>query len=140
KLSSHPQHEQEAFAQCRVRAARVKLALALYQAEAGKPAPTLAHLVPRYLEDLPLDPFSGQPFHYRVSTGQRIVWRGGGSTAAGGQPEWTDVPAGQGILWSVGPESSGTFGMRGTPFLDPLGQEHFLVARDQVFLVPSWPR
>jgi hypothetical protein len=139
-LSSRPQHVNEAFSQCRVRAARLKLALALYQAHEGKPALSLAHLVPRYLEELPLDPFSGGAFQYRVSMGQRIEWRqeGGGDHSA-----WTDIPAGQGVLWSVGPEASG-LGMRSTPFQDPRLKDTTpgggLIAPDQVFIVPSWQR
>src|SRR5207244_4278493 len=57
------------LADCRVRAARLTVALALYQAESGKPAGRLEDLVPRYLAALPADPSSGQPFHYRVSRG-----------------------------------------------------------------------
>jgi hypothetical protein len=132
-ISFQTRHEQQAFALCRVRAARLKLALAFYQVQERKPAPSLAHLVPRYMETMPLDPFSGQLFHYRVSTGQHIEWRTGGE-----HPEGTDIPVGQGILWTVGPEPSGTFGMRGTPFVDGAGREHFLIAPDQLSVVPAW--
>ena len=126
-LSSRPQHEAQAFALGRVRGARLKLALTLYQVHEGKPAPSLAHLVPRHLDELPLDPFSGLPYHYRVSTGERIDWRQGISDD---RPPWTDIPAGQGILWSVGPEAFGKIGMRDTPSAP--------TAADQVFIVPSW--
>src|SRR5262249_13743116 len=134
-ISFQTRYEQQAFALCRVRAARLKLALALYQVQEESPAPSLVHLVPRYLQELPLDPFSGRPFQYRVSTGQRVEWRGRGE-----HPEETEIPAGQGILWTVGPEASGSFGMRGAPFVDGAGREHFLIARDQLFVVPAWPR
>ena len=46
------------------------MALALYQAEHGKPAASLDELGP----DLPEDPYARQPFHYRLSTGERITW------------------------------------------------------------------
>ena len=53
-------------------AAQLKVALRLYQAESGKPAATLDVLVPRYLPAIPVDPFDGQPFRYRLSRGERI--------------------------------------------------------------------
>ena len=51
--------------------AQLKVALRLYQAETGKPATTLDVLVPRYLPAIPLDPFDGHPFRYRLSRGKR---------------------------------------------------------------------
>ena len=39
-ISFQTQYEQQAFALCRVRAARLKLALAFYQVQEGKPAPS----------------------------------------------------------------------------------------------------
>src|SRR5207253_839300 len=89
-----PKPANVASALCRVRAARLKLALALYQAREGKPATSLEDLVPRYLEELPLDPFSGGPFQYRISAGQPIEWRHDG---AADPAQSTVIPAGQGI-------------------------------------------
>jgi hypothetical protein len=57
---------------CRLRAARLQVALVLYQVEQGKTAPSLKALVPRYLDALPKDPYSGEDFHYRVSEGEVI--------------------------------------------------------------------
>jgi hypothetical protein len=113
-FASRPQ--EQAFSLCRVRAARLKLALALYQIHEREPAPALGHLVPRYLEALPEDPFSGNPFDYRISNGEQLAWDPGTT--------WADTPAvslasGQGVFWSVGPAGRG------------LGM---------LFIVPSWPK
>lgn len=122
--SALPQHLHETLSLCRVRAARLKLALALYQVNEGKPAPNLLRLVPRYLEELPRDPFTGGDFHYLVSTGQPVErWQGAGED----RPEWTHIPAGQGFLWSA------------VPAQDGLGQERALLGPDLIFIVPYWP-
>jgi hypothetical protein len=55
----------------RLRAARLQLALTLYQIQEGKPAAALEDLVPRYLAELPVDPVTGRAFQYRVSQGER---------------------------------------------------------------------
>ncbi len=60
----------------RLHAEQLKVALRLYQAEQGKPAESLAVLVPKYLPSIPLDPFDGNPFRYRLSRGERIEWFG----------------------------------------------------------------
>jgi hypothetical protein len=84
-------------ARCRIDAARLTIALTLYLVEGGKPAEQLDHLVPKYLATLPVDPYSGQPFHYRLSRGGEIVR---GEEGAAARP----VRVGQGILWSTGPD------------------------------------
>jgi hypothetical protein len=58
-------------------AAQLKVALRLYQAENGRPARTLAVLVPRYLPSVPADPFDAQAFRYRLSNGERLDWPDG---------------------------------------------------------------
>ena len=122
---------------CRVRAARMRLALALHEAENGKPAKRLRDLVPRYLTALPADPFSGKPFHYRVSNGERIDRR----REVSGTDEHGDfqrVAAGQGVLWSVGPDLVDDGGVKD-------GSDVLLFAwskssgLDLIFLVPQWP-
>jgi hypothetical protein len=108
---------------CLLHASQLRLALRLYEAENGRPARTLDVLIPAYLDHVPTDPFDGKPFRYRLSAGEAIVWSGNQSTLppghrirrrAGDGPrgapvlpggfaeEMMDVPAGQGILWSVG--------------------------------------
>jgi hypothetical protein len=48
-------------------------AVALYQADHGQPpAKVDALLQPAYLAALPLDAFTGQPFRYRISTGETL--------------------------------------------------------------------
>lgn len=101
------------------RAAMLRVALRLYQIETGKPAETLDVLVPRFLKAVPLDPFSQQPFHYRLSQGEQIEWPE--------QPNGIrEVPAGQGVLWSVGLDGQ-----------DDGGQKS---KADLVFLVPLPPK
>jgi len=46
------------------RCARIALAIKRYSQEHGNLPPSLADLVPRFLEDLPSEPFHGQPFEY----------------------------------------------------------------------------
>lgn len=80
-------------------AARLCVALRLYQAEQGRPAKTLEALVPKYLPAVPADPFDGRPFRYRLSEGEEIGWT---RNHARGEVNSRRVPKGQGILWSVG--------------------------------------
>jgi hypothetical protein len=56
------------------RAAILKLALRLYEAENGKPAVSLAEMVPAYLPAVPADPYDDKPFRYRLSRGETIDW------------------------------------------------------------------
>jgi ABC-type transport system involved in multi-copper enzyme maturation permease subunit len=135
-VSSRPQHEKQAFALCRVRAARLKLALALYQVHKGNPAPALRHLVPRYLEELPSDPFNGESFHYRVARRERIAGGNPAGAAEANLSSASDV----GILWSVGPNGTQSVGRRGGPPRDPGNQEPSPLTPGQVFIVPSWSR
>ena len=109
-------------------ASQLKVALRRYQAKTDKLPATLDALVPAYLPAIPTDPFDRQPFRYRVSQGEKIGWFEeaeaagavpGGMPQAGGAappaqagmpglfnppppPPTRFVPAGEGILWSVG--------------------------------------
>jgi hypothetical protein len=79
-------------AKWRVESARQTIALGLYRLDEGKPAALLQDLVPRYLPTgLPLDPYSGQIFGYRIANEQRLDGIG-------------DILPGQAILWSTGPD------------------------------------
>jgi hypothetical protein len=79
-------------ARWRVNAARQAAALYLYQIQEGMPAQNLQDLVPKYFPaGLPTDPYSGQAFRYRLSPGEHIDKVGA-------------VRAGQGVLWSTGPD------------------------------------
>ncbi len=101
-----------------LRARLLEVALRLYQAEKGKPATALEALVPGILPEIPRDPFGSGPFHYRLSAGERIEWltpnRGApaGPGVAPDGPATRLVPAGQGILWSVGPDGTDNGGLR----------------------------
>jgi hypothetical protein len=139
---------------CRVEATRLMLALRLFQAETGQPAESLDHLIPKYLPAVPADPFDGKPFRYRLSRGERIfVPQTDEPEPQPGEPARPlqfqpgeppgepsrEVPAGQGILWSVGEDRNDDGGHRQAL---PTGQ--FASAgrgpSDIIFLVPLPPR
>jgi hypothetical protein len=87
---------------CRIRALRIVTALALHETEHGQPARELEDLVRRgYLPSVPVDPFSGEAFHYRLSTGEQINCAAENEEGA---LRPCAIPAGRGILWSVGPD------------------------------------
>ncbi|HEX5269134.1 MAG TPA: ABC transporter permease [Gemmataceae bacterium] len=109
---------------CRVRGTRLQLALALYQAEHGKPAASPDELG----ADLPDDPYARQPFHYRVSRGERVTWQR--NLPGGGVEAVREVPAGWGVLWSVGPDGGDDGGVRQWDGSANGG-------RDVIFLVPG---
>jgi hypothetical protein len=126
----------EALSLCRVRGIRLKLALALYQVQEGRPAPSLGDLVPRYLMVLPVDPFSGESFRYRISAGETIQWY----RTEGEPPETREAAPGEGVVWSVGPDGVDNGGTKHSdqyPFRNsPL---RLVSGHDVIFLVPSWP-
>ncbi len=129
----------------------------LYQAKnRGKPPATLDDLVPRYLPALPIDPFDGKPFRYRVSRGDKLAWGKEeppipppgpqGPMPAGPLPPVMPaapplpplvqiVPAGQAILWSVGEDLRDDGGKRGEN--NGFGPS---TGTDLIYLVPLPPR
>jgi hypothetical protein len=120
---------------CRLRATRLQIALALYEINSGRPAKQLADLAPRYLAKVPVDPYSGQPFHYRVSKGERLQWDPKPSPIS---PKYRRVPSGQGIIWSVGPDmrnDGGKIQLLDSPDFDIRGGPR---PGDLIFLVPHW--
>jgi hypothetical protein len=50
----------------------LRVALRLYQFDHGRAAPDLAALVPAYLPGVPIDPYTEEPFRYRVSAGEQL--------------------------------------------------------------------
>jgi hypothetical protein len=102
-----------------VEARRQAAALQLYQLEERKIAQKLDDLVPKYLPVLPVDPYSGKAFSYRISAGEQIENLGA-------------VPPGDGILWSTGADGIDNGGRRD----GPLPQDNGL---DLITVVPSWP-
>jgi hypothetical protein len=131
---------------CIARAALLKLALRSYQADNGKPADNLDELVPKYLPSIPLDPYDGEPFRYRLSQGEEIEWPADsgailGAGMSGGEapppaPHTRKIPAGQGVLWSVGEDKVGNGGHRQSGSLT--GQA--AAGEDMIFLVPLPPQ
>lgn len=137
-------------------AAQLKVALRLYQARNHNKLPhTLGDLVPRYLPAIPLDPFDGKPFRYRISRGNDLVWldeahpAGGappagqgaapggfpGNPAAPNGPPAKNVLAGQAILWSIGEDGSDDGGVRQGLHGSPLVH----LGEDLIYLVPPPP-
>ncbi len=121
--------------------AELMIALRRYQADTGKPAERLDLLLPKYLEQIPEDPFSSQPLRYRLSRGEEIDWpedNGNPAGAAAGGPLLAGqaarkVPAGQGILWSVGEDGRDDGGNRQGY---SSSQSQSTLGRDFIFLVP----
>jgi hypothetical protein len=111
------------------RAAILQLALALFEVRHGRPAAALIDLVPEILPELPLDPYSGQSFCYRVSAGEEMPWFGNNPD---GSQQTTKVAPGQGVIWSVGPDLHNDGGIKpGTIFWRTTENQ-----ADVVFLVP----
>ena len=83
-----------------VNATQVIIALARYQADHGKPPAALKELVPDYLAELPLDPHTGEPFDYAISTGgvidmgvhEPLSLPGGQAFISGGEQPSTVFP------------------------------------------------
>lgn len=118
-------------ARWRADATRLAVALGLYQLREGKPARRLEDLVPKDLPTLPVDPYSGQAFRYRISQGEEIEVHGRGG------PE--RALAGQGVVWSTGPDRVDHGGRRhagDVPDDDPLWVRREF---DLVTVVPRWP-
>jgi hypothetical protein len=116
---------------CRLRGTRLVVALALYDLENGTPAQKLTDLLPEYLDLLPIDPHSGEGFHYRVSNGEKIE-----RFNPDGEKETIQVSAGQGIVWSVGPDHIDDGGK-----VDSVRFEsgyRWATDTDFIFLVPRW--
>jgi hypothetical protein len=132
-----------------MRAGQLQAALRSYQAKSGELPATLDALVPHYLPTIPADPFDGKPFRYRLSRGEKIGWideagtpgtmPAGAAAGAPGLPPMPGlpppptrfVPAGQGILWSVGEDRIDDGGVQQsrTPSNTAFGE-------DIIYLVP----
>jgi hypothetical protein len=118
------------YARWRVDASRLAVALGLYQFRERKAAQRLEDLVPKYLPKLPEDPYSGQPFRYRISEGEEIETHG-----PNGLGKLT-VQRGQGVVWSTGPDRVDNGGRKHEVADDnPPAREGL----DLVTLTPRWP-
>lgn len=78
-------------------ALQIVTAVALFQADKGKPPTTLDQLVPNYLPTLPIDPNNGKSFDYRISKGEEI----NGFFPSGAEVNIRLAP-GQALVWSEG--------------------------------------
>jgi hypothetical protein len=103
--------------------------LVAYQARNGRPAESVQALVPDYLPALPADPFGDGPFQYRVSAGEHIRLRPDGDDS----PSF-DAAAGQGVVWSVGPDLQNGGGTTQSQYIWP--QPGWKPGGDLVYLVP----
>jgi hypothetical protein len=118
-------------ARWRLDSARLAVALALYRLRERKPAATLKDLVPRYLPELPVDPYSGKAFGYRISKGERLA-------IVGGEPgNWTARP-GQGVIWSTGPDRLDHGGLRHGGALADDDPRWTSEGCDLITVVPPW--
>ena len=124
---------------CYLRATRLMVALALYQLLEKRPAPSLEALVPKYILEVPIDPYSGKPIHYRVSKGEDITEQFFDEERPSFEPKERirRIPAGQGILWSVGLDGVNNGGVKHGVSLDI--SEWKTEGLDQIFVVPTWP-
>jgi hypothetical protein len=125
-----------------LRAAVLQVALRLYQAECGKPAERLTDLVPKYLPAVPLDPYDGQPYRYRLSRGEEVGWPAidplGGNNPEAMRTERSvrQIPPGYGILWCVGEDGKDDDGRaQSSPYVS-----HSHPGEDVITLVPPEPR
>jgi hypothetical protein len=134
-------------------AARLKVALRHHQAVTGRPAERLDELIPGSVAAVPADPFDSRPFRYRLSKGEEIGWpqkpdpnadpvAGGEGGPGGGPGEFPappplpgkKIPAGQGILWSVGEDHQDDGGLR--QGLRPDQHNPTPIGEDLIYLVP----
>ena len=112
------------------RAARLQIALVLYEREHKKPAEKLADLVPDILPELPLDPFNGEQFHYRISRGELIKTHETGPDDAALFSE-----VGRGIVWSVSTNLVDDGGLLDGGYWRGFGRGE--AGRDLIFVVPK---
>jgi hypothetical protein len=116
----------ETRALCRVRGTRIVMALNAYQNQHGKLPERLEALVPAFIPEFPLDPYNGQPFHFRICEDREVI------------PHLSidAVEIGQGLVWSVGPDllddGGGVQGLNREP-LDVFFRHHH---EDMIFVVP----
>lgn len=127
------------WARWRVAAGRLEVALALYQLREGKSAATLSDLVPNYLPKLPVDPYSGQPFHYRLSTGEVLDIPNANVFQGREGPSKGTVRSGQGVLWSTGPDRVDNGGRRHGGNLEDDRASWHGQGYDLITVVPYWP-
>lgn len=91
-------------ARWQVDANRLAVALLSYQVREGKPAQKLDDLVPKDLPALPMDPYSGKSFLYRIEKENNLVFLEHTVGVQGLRELGRSFDRGDGILWSTGPD------------------------------------
>ena len=76
-----------ALGECGHAALRIDVALRRYQADNGRYPEELDALAPKYLPELPPDPFSGEPFHHRLEGDRWTFYSVGSDLDDDGGPE-----------------------------------------------------
>jgi hypothetical protein len=90
---------------------RLRIALALFVSEKERSAGSLAELVPHYLRAVPVDPFTGVAFTYRVGpAGERLLVQ-----TSDGSERKIELGEGQGVLSTPGPPRLWRRGRRAAP-------------------------
>lgn len=64
----------EATLEAMMNVTRAGIACKLFRQKNGKNPGALADLVPEYLKDVPLDPFTGKPLIYRLENGELLIY------------------------------------------------------------------
>jgi hypothetical protein len=119
---------------CRLRGMRLQLALACYQMRTGENAQRLEDLTPEECAELPLDPFTRRPFGYRVARAQEQLPI---HHPRDEEPRFLAVAAGQGVVWSVGPDGRDDGGLAHVPATaEWASNELRAIGADVVFLGP----
>jgi len=72
------------------RLAAVSIALERCRRANNKPPAKLDDLAPQFIKEIPLDPFTGEPFHYQTSDAGYVVYSLGGIKS----PQNTDAETG----------------------------------------------
>ena len=81
------------------RAALIQIALAMYRLDHGEYPPRLTDLAPKYLDPLPIDPYTRQPFQY-ASVGLDLPLR------SSAYANFERIDANTPLFWSVGAGNS----------------------------------
>jgi hypothetical protein len=111
----------------RVDSSRLVVALSRYRLETGKLARDLDELAPKYFPGgLPIDPYSGQPFRYRIAGDQAVL------------PAGAEV--GDGLLWSTGPDRIDHGGRRNGSHLSDDNDRWANGQLDLIKVTPRWLR
>jgi hypothetical protein len=123
----------------RVDSRRLELALLLYQIREKKAAARLEDVVPRYVSKLPVDPYTGEPFHYRISKGETIEVVGDGDFQGRKGRGRGRAKPGQGIVWSTGPDAVDDGGRKHGGQIADDAPDWRGGGIDLVRVVPAWP-